>query len=149
MGVQVGSKVAGVGGTGFTSGGYCGEYSFGERIDDVLTTSPEILIIQGGLNDLGRPSDTVRVPAAQLLETAEDVPRVVVLGPVDAPVAEGEAGVDVALSEAVRAAGREYVSGLDQDLRFLPDGLHLTQESHDELARHVAERIGLHRHERP
>lgn len=146
---QVGGAVAGVGGTGFVNGGPCGGQSFGERLDDVLATQPGTLVVQGGLNDTGQSPDTLRDAAAELLEAAADTPRVVVLGPVDAPATQDEAAVDAALSDAARDAGREYVSGLDWDLEFLPDRLHLTEDGHDALARHVTERIDRHRHGAP
>ncbi|NVC23414.1 SGNH/GDSL hydrolase family protein [Kocuria salina] len=134
---QVAGTVAGVGSTGFVSGGYCGEHSYAERIAAVLETGPETLIIQGGLNDTSAEPEELRAAADALLEDAASVPRVVVVGPVNAPARDGEQAVDAALSEAAQTAGADYVSALEWELAFLPDDLHLTKDGHEEFAARV------------
>ena len=48
-------KVRGVGRTGFVNGGYCGNQSFSTRVAEVLADHPQLVIIEGGLNDAGQP----------------------------------------------------------------------------------------------
>lgn len=134
---QVAGTVAGVGSTGFVSGGYCGQHSYGKRIDAVLGTNPDMLIIQGGLNDTAADAAEIREAAAALLEEAADVTQVIMVGPVDAPARNGEQTVDQALSEAAHDAGAEYVSALDWNLGFLPDDLHLTPQGHETFTRQL------------
>lgn len=139
---QVAGTVAGVGSTGFVSGGYCGKHSYAERVAAVLETRPETLIIQGGLNDTSADPGELQVAADALLKDATSVPRVVVVGPVDAPARDGEQAVDEALAEAAQEAGAEYVSALDWELEFLPDDLHLTPQGHQEFADRVQKHMG-------
>ena len=138
---RVGGTLSGIGSTGFVNGGYCGEHPYAARIGQVVSTGPDTLVIQGGLNDTSAPREAVREATAALLDKAADVPRVVIVGPVDAPKRDGEASVDAALAEAARAAGREYVSMLGFTGDYLPDGVHLTAGGHDRFAEVVAAAI--------
>ena len=134
--------VAAVGGTGYVNEGYCGDQAFSERLDKVLALSPETLIIQGGLNDSEESPEDIREAAADLLARVGSVPRVILVGPTDAPSLDNLPAVDRALSEAAKGAGREYVSALDWDLEFLPDRLHLTPAGHSLFADNVLAAVG-------
>lgn len=134
---KIGNLVAGIGGTGFDNGGPCDHQSYAERVNDVLTLRPDVLIIQGGLNDVEHP-DKVQAAASYLLDKAASVPTVIVVGPVDAPGLSNEEEVDRALSSAATKASRTYVSALAWELPFLPDAVHLTQEGHAAFASYVA-----------
>lgn len=134
---MVGSDIAGVGRTGFVNGGYCGNHTYGERLDSVLALKPKTLIIQGGLNDW-QAADKVADAAGALLARTGSVPRVVMVGPPDVPGRDGEAAVDQALRSAVSISDAEYVSALDWDLEFLPDQTHLTPAGHAAFAANVA-----------
>jgi lysophospholipase L1-like esterase len=136
----IGSDLAGVGGTGFVNGGYCGNHTYGERLDSVLALHPQTLIIQGGLNDWETP-DKVADAAAAVLERADDVPHVIVIGPPNVPGRDGEDRVDQALRVAVSMSDAKYVSALDWDLDFLPDKTHLTPAGHATFAANVASAI--------
>lgn len=137
---SVGTDLDGIGMTGFTNGGYCGHQTFSERIDNVLATKPDTLIVQGGLNDVEKPGE-VQASAMFLMSQVKDVRRVVIVGPVDAPAREGEEAVDNALRTAAASTGRQYVSALDWDLPFLADKTHLTPDGHAEFAQHVRESL--------
>ncbi|MEW9872743.1 SGNH/GDSL hydrolase family protein [Arthrobacter sp. HS15c] len=136
----VGSDLAGVGGTGFVNGGYCGNHTYGERLDGVLALRPQTLIIQGGLNDWDT-AEKVADAAAAVLERADAVPRVLLFGPPDVPGRENESLVDQALRAAVSLSDAEYVSGLDWDLEYLADNTHLTPAGHATFAAKVRKAI--------
>lgn len=135
---QVGDLVAGVGGTGYVNGGFCGDGTYAERIAAVVDANPETLVIQGGLNDTGKD---VTDAADDLLAMVPDEVRVVVVGPVDAPERDDEADVDATLSTVAGQHGAEYVSALDWDLPFLDDGLHLTEAGHLLFAENVTSHL--------
>lgn len=141
---SVGTDLDGIGMTGFTNGGYCGHQTFSERIDAVLSTHPDTLIVQGGLNDVEHP-EQVQPAAVYLMTQVEDVRRVVIIGPVDAPGREGEDAVDRALAKAAKTTRREYISALGWELPFLPDKTHLTPDGHAEYAQHVRETMAVSR----
>jgi lysophospholipase L1-like esterase len=133
--------VDGVGYTGFINGGFCGDQPYASRAAAITAANPDLLIIEGGLNDAGKSSDEVKAAARDLLGQFESVPQVVIVGPVNAPAREGLAAVDAGLAEATSASSRQYVSALDWQLTFLPDQLHLTPESHARFAALVSEGI--------
>ena len=139
---QVGTDLAGVGGTGFVNGGYCGDHTYLERWDTVLATSPGTLIIQGGLNDWGS-AEKVADAALAVIDRADDtVPRVVIVGPPDVPGRDGEDKVDTALHAAAATMNAEYVSALGwDDLEYLPDETHLTEAGHAAFAARVASAV--------
>lgn len=130
--------VDGVGSTGFLNGGACGDKQFSARLDGVLAAGPDVLIIQGGVNDWQQSPADVRAAASDLLDRAKDVPRVVVVGPAPAPSRGDLAAVDDALAAAAESSQREYISALGWDLEFLPDRLHMTPAGHAEYADRVA-----------
>lgn len=134
---KVGSHLAGVGGTGFVNGGYCGNHTYVQRIDSVLALNPETLIIQGGLNDWGS-AEKVADAAITVLDRTRAVPKVILVGPPDVPGRENEAKVDAALRAAATVANIKYVSALDWDLEYLSDQTHLTPAGHATFAANVA-----------
>jgi len=135
-------KFDGVGMTGYVNGGYCGDQPFSGRATALAhEAKPDLLIVQGGLNDVGFSSTQVEAAAYNVLSSIPAGIDVVAVGPVDAPARDGEQAVDAALSAAAKAAGKRYVSALDWRLEFLPDATHLTEAGHAEYARRVAEAI--------
>lgn len=136
----VGTDLAGVGRTGFVNGGYCGNHTYAERIDALLATKPDTLIIQGGLNDWGSP-EKVADAALTVLERTKAVPHVIVVGPPNVPGRDGEDKVDTALRAAADVMSTKYVSALDWNLEYLPDATHLTEAGHATFAANVASAI--------
>ena len=130
----VAEDAAGIGMTGYTNGGYCGDGSFSERLRSVTDLHPSTLIIQGGLNDSEASAHQIEAAASDLLDRVEDIDRVVIIGPTNAPAKSDLAKVDRALAAAAADHEREYISALDWDLEFLPDRLHLTPAGHAEFA---------------
>ena len=143
LGEQAGAdvRVAGVGMTGYTNGGYCGGQEFANRVDSLLALDPNTLILQGGVNDWEADPADIQAAAADLLAKTEGVERVVMVGPTDAPQRDNLAGVDRALAATATEHGAQYVSALGWDLEFLPDDLHLTPAGHAEYAANVADAI--------
>jgi lysophospholipase L1-like esterase len=136
---ETGDSVAlsGVGWTGYVNGGVCDDDQFGTRTS--VTDGVDIVIIQGGQNDVKTP-DQVRAAALALIKSV-DAPRVIIVGPTDAPAVEGEDVVDRELSAAANEAGAEYVSALDWQLAFGPDHGHPSPEGHRQFASHVEDAV--------
>lgn len=134
-------SVAGVGSTGFMAEGPCGDQPFIDRAAVVLATSPETLVIQGGLNDSEADVNKVAAHADELLRRVSSAPNVFVVGPTAAPAKDDLSELDETLRRVTEFNGGEYISVLDLELEFLPDDLHLTPAGHDELAAYVALRI--------
>lgn len=130
-------KVNAIRGTGFINGGPCGTQQFSTRIDDVLASKPRTVIVEGGLNDHGKPPAAISGAVSYLLEELKTVPEVIVVGPTDAPAINDEADVDRAMKAAVESNGRTYVSAYKWELPFLPDGTHLTVEGHASYAKQL------------
>lgn len=130
--------VDGIGNTGFTSGGFCGDQAFGTRAQAIKDLRPDLLIVQGGLNDTGAEPEAVEAGADALLDEVHAMPDVVVIGPMLAPAREGVEDTDAALSAAAAKHSRRYISSLDWGLPLLPDNLHLTEAGHVEYAQRVA-----------
>lgn len=129
------------GGTGFVNAGFCGDGTFAARAGDV-PDDDSLLIIEGGLNDVGRPSGSVERAARQLLSdfSGRDV---VLVGPVNAPATTGEQEVDRELRRAAGDYDVQYVSALGwSGISFGPDRKHMTPAGHAVYAQGVAAAIG-------
>lgn len=135
------TTVSGVGSTGFTDGGYCGEHVYSSRIGAAVASAPDMLIVQGGLNDADASVGKIRAAADQILDEAKGVARVVIVGPAGAPAIPKLDHVEKALSEAAVSHGREYISASRWELEFLPDELHLTTAGHAKFAGLVADSL--------
>ncbi|MDO5743504.1 MAG: SGNH/GDSL hydrolase family protein [Micrococcaceae bacterium] len=127
-------QVDAIGGTGFINGGPCLTHKFGARVDSILATDPDVVLIEGGLNDHGRPSEALAAAVSALLDDFAAVPSIIVVGPTNAPAITDDEAVDTAMRQAVESKGRTYVSAYDWELEFLPDGIHMTKDSHARYA---------------
>jgi lysophospholipase L1-like esterase len=132
LGMQLEAEVVvdGVGATGFTTRGFCADdpVAFGERVE---TDPPgaDVVVVQGGVNDaLSGDPDAVADAAGSLLDSLEDVPTVLVVGPPRVPAADPARveAVDAALRQATEQAGRVYVPLLDAGIELLEDQVHPT-----------------------
>ncbi|MCY1694132.1 SGNH/GDSL hydrolase family protein [Curtobacterium sp. SL109] len=128
------------GGTGYTNAGFCGDSTFGSRVRQVAATDPQLVIVEGGLNDTAATEDEERTAAERVLRSLRGH-NVVVVGPVDVPVLEGEGAVDLALSGAARAEGARYISALGWPIALGADKKHPTAAGHAEFAQRVAAAI--------
>jgi len=126
--------VRGIGRTGFVNGGYCGNQTFPLRVGQVVADNPQIVIVEGGLNDAGQSG--IGAAARAVLAKIPATIRVVVIGPTDAP---GRSGADKKIidRELAAAAGSRYVSPLRWQLQFGPDGIHMTAAGNRVLADHL------------
>ena len=115
--------------------------SYAERTAPALATDPDLVVVQGGLNDHDVALDQVRAGAHELLESLAGR-AVVLVGPAAAPRARGRrprsTGCCTTLAEA---SGVPYVRTYDWELDYLPDRLHLTAAGHADFGRRVAEAI--------
>jgi acyl-CoA thioesterase-1 len=137
--------VAGFSGSGFSAGASdCGAVSFADRAPDALGPGTDLVVIEGGLNDVDQPSAAIVSGFARLMASLSGVPRrrVVVVGPASAPArAAGVDRVDLLLGALAEQYGVAYVRTRDLDLPYLPDGLHLTPAGHRAFGDAVAARI--------
>ncbi len=127
--------VRGIGRTGFVNGGYCDDQSYPTRVDQVLADDPELIIVEGGLNDAGQPGigDAARDVLAKIPPT---IP-VVVVGPIDAP-GRSDSDKQTIDRELAAAAGERYIAPLSWQIEFGPDGIHPTEAGHVALADYIA-----------
>jgi acyl-CoA thioesterase I len=134
--------VDGFGGSGFSvEASPCPGVAFALRVDRALATGPDLVVVQGGLNDVDVSASAVREGAEQTLRRLEGH-QVVVVGPAPAPRrAAGAARVDALLAEVTAAAGVPYVSTSGWELEYLSDRLHLTPQGHAEFGDAVQEEI--------
>lgn len=142
----------GKGGTGYLNRGPNGEESFAQRIQNLETSSPpNIVLIQGGLNDAPESGD-LTVAAQEvigLMRARFPEAQVILLGPVDpAPPYPNLARVVEALRTA---AANEQVPFIDASGWITPegveqysagDGLHVNQAGHDYIGTRLAEALG-------
>jgi lysophospholipase L1-like esterase len=148
LGGRLGAEVFvdGVGGTGFTTRGFCPDdpITYGERVA-ADPPDAEIVVVQGSVNDAlgGRPDD-VGEAARELLGDLEGVPTVVVVGVPVIPAAEAAElrAIDAALLQAAEEAGRVHVPLVDAGIAILPDRVHPTLEGQQRIAELVAAAIG-------
>lgn len=134
--------VAGFSGSGFSlraSG--CGAVSFADRAAVAIADGADVVVVEGGLNDVDRTDSEIREGFRALVRAVGDLPLVVV-GPPPAPSRAAEVPrVDALLATLAAAHGATYLSMADADLSYLPDDLHLTAAGHAEFGDLVAARI--------
>ena len=122
--------VDGFSGSGFSAGSSpCGDVSYAERAARAVDGRPDALVVvEGGLNDHDR-TDTEIGAGFMALMRVLDGRDVLVVGPASAPADDLLAEVprvDATLARLSAAFGVRYLSMLDVDLTYLPDGVHPT-----------------------
>ena len=121
--------VDGFAGSGFTASP-CPGVAFGRRVGRALATDPDLVVVQGGLNDVNASVGELRAEVSDVLESLTGR-RTVLVGPPAAPRrAEGARRVDAQLAELAAAADVPYISTVAWQLEFLDDRLHLTDAGH-------------------
>lgn len=135
-------RVAGFSGSGFAEhASPCAGVAFADRAPRALRTAPDLVVVQGGLNDYDQPDADVRAGFARLMRSLRGE-RVVVVGPAAAPSRERRAAhVDLLLSGLTARYGVPYVPTAALDLSYLPDRLHLTPAGHRAFGDYVAARL--------
>lgn len=134
--------VAGFSGSGFSElAGSCRGVSFADRAAAAVHGGADLVVVEGGLNDVGQPDAAVRAGFARLVRALEGY-DVVVVGPARAPSrAAGVPHVDALLADLAAAYGVDYVSTTGLTLTYLPDRLHLTPAGHQVFGDYVVDRI--------
>lgn len=137
--------VNGRGGSGFVFDGPCADSRYADRIKAVLRTEPQTLVIQGGINDLGRGGQ--EQAARELLTLAERrLPdaKLVLVGPADAPGLD-QSEVDQTaegMRRAAESSGAVFVDLRELPIEFLPDRVHATEAGHAVIGQAVADAAG-------
>ena len=134
--------VAGFSGSGFSAkASPCGRVSFADRAPAALRGGADLVVVEGGLNDVDRSRAEIKAGFTRLVRAAAGQDLVVV-GPAPAPArARAVPRVDRLLRHLSARYDVRYVSTLDLDLPYLPDRLHLTAAGHRLFGDAVAERI--------
>lgn len=123
--------VFGFSGSGFSVGaGSCPGVAYETRADDALRIDPDVVVVQGGLNDHREPDAAVADGVRRMLAALRGQ-EVLLVGPAAAPSrAPRAARVDALLPELAAEAGVTYLSTQDLALDYLGDRLHLTPAGH-------------------
>ena len=134
--------VRGFSGSGFSAAASgCGRVSFHDRAPTALGVRPELVVVEGGLNDFDQPGAAIERGFRALMADLAGL-RVVVIGPADAPARSGAVPrIDAQLELLSDRYGVPYVRTSDLDLDYLDDRLHLTDDGHREFGAAVAARI--------
>ena len=134
--------VAGFSGSGFSAhASRCGRVSFPDRAPSALAARPQLVVVEGGLNDYDQPATAIEVGFRTLMAELAGQ-HVVVVGPADAPArSRAVPRVESLLVALSREYGVPYVATSDLDLDYLADDLHLTDAGHRAFGEAVAERI--------
>ena len=135
-----------VAGAGYV-GGKGESSSFSDQIGNALAAKPNLVVVFGGINDVGKPSDLVGQMASdlftQITQLAPDA-RLLVLGPIwhtDPPPAVG-----IELSKSIQAPANAlnipFMSLIDErwlvgDGKVQADGVHPTDAGQRALAVHL------------
>jgi acyl-CoA thioesterase-1 len=132
-------KVDVFGGTGFTDEVLCPGHTFGERARAVADWDPDVVVIQGGLNDSASSAETIADGVEDVARALpDDVPVLLVGPPIVTELDEdGIAETDGTYAGLAAKHGWDYLSLVDWDLDFQDDKIHPTQGSQDDLGRMV------------
>lgn len=133
--------VHGFSGSGFSvAASPCGTVSYADRANRVIRNGADLVVLQGGLNDVRQPESALREGVRRVLARLDEAGLpVLVVGPVPAPARmPGAARVDAVLAQECERAGADYLSLIDLELDYLDGDLHLTQQGHREFGAAVA-----------
>jgi acyl-CoA thioesterase I len=131
--------VDGFSGSGFSAAASpCQGVAYALRVARALTTDPDLVVVEGGLNDFDVSAAALRSGARRTLRLLRGHPTMLV-GPAAAPRRLSAVDeVDTVLSEVASEAGVPYARASSWELDYLPDRLHLTAEGHRALGDAVA-----------
>jgi acyl-CoA thioesterase-1 len=134
--------VRGFSGSGFSAGASgCGRVSFHDRAPTAVGLRPQLVVVEGGLNDHDQPDRAIGRGFRNLMADLAGQ-RVVIVGPATAPLrARAVPRVDDRLEVLADRYDVPYVRTSDLDLDYLDDRLHLTEDGHREFGDAVAQRL--------
>jgi acyl-CoA thioesterase-1 len=132
-------RVDGFAGSGFSAqASPCRGEDYAARVPRVLAGDPDLVVVEGGLNEFDVPTAAVVAGADRTLDALAGH-RVLLVGPTSAPArADQMSRVDRALAAVAGRHGVRYVRATGWDLAYLHDGLHLAEAGHREFGDHVA-----------
>ena len=135
-------RVAGFSGSGYGArASTCGRVSFADRAPTALTARPDLVVVEGGLNDYDQPASATERGFHDLMMALAGQ-HVVVVGPASAPArARAVPRVDDLLARLSAEYAVPYIATSDLELDYLGDGLHLTEGGHETFGDAVAQRI--------
>lgn len=135
-------RVAGFSGSGFSArASSCGRVSFADRAPTAVSSRPDLVVVEGGLNDHDQPASITERGFRDLMRTLAGQ-HVVVVGPASAPSrVHAVPRVDDLLARLSAEYAVPYVATSDLELDYLEDLLHLTEDGHQEFGEAVAARI--------
>lgn len=129
-----------VGGTGESG-------PFSNQLDRAVAAKPDVVVVFGGINDVGKSVELIRQAATDLLaELVRRLPasQVIVLGPLwhEEPPPEAALLIDGAVSAAADEANTPYVRLIDEKWLVPPglvqaDGIHPTDMGQSAMAREI------------
>lgn len=137
---------AGCAGSGYVRRGLLCNNTFAERIPSVAFTEPDLVVMTGGINDIGSPPAEAAAAAVATLEAlvaAFPEAQIIVIGGV---AYSGETpatvtAINQALAMSAAELGVTYLDIgeplLDDPTRVGIDGLHPSADGHAEIARRV------------
>lgn len=135
--------VDGFSGSGFSEQDMhrCGNVSFADRAPAALSGGANLVVVEGGLNDVPRTNASIRSGFDRLMTVLRPYDVVVIGPPITPRHGRKVLRIDRLLHRLCRHVGVPYVSTLDIKLSYMPDGLHPTAEGHRKFGRIVAARI--------
>ncbi len=129
----------GIGGTGYLNT----TSTYGTRVDALLASNPDVVIVSGSGNDIGQDATALRAEIDDVLSRLSGVPEVYVTGP-SQPT--GYTAVNDIVKAAAAAAGRPFLDALGGDpwldaSLIGADGAHPTFQGHVRRANRIAEGV--------
>jgi acyl-CoA thioesterase-1 len=121
---------------GFAGSGFSGQASpcrgeaFADRVAAAVADAPDLVVVEGGLNDYDVRSAAVAAGVDRLLDGLAGH-RVLLVGPVSAPARSAQVPrIDGLLATAASRHDVRYLRMTRVSLSYLSDGLHLTAAGH-------------------
>lgn len=133
-------------GTGYINPGSDGRVRYLDRVPDVIAAHPDVVVLQGSTNDIGKGGITSAATAViNAVRTGLPDAKIVMVGPVHPPIYTlGEVtAVRDQLAAAAADTGTPFIDPIDRgwlsdDRMFSSDRLHPSQGGHVELRKLVA-----------
>jgi hypothetical protein len=146
-----GSSTFSISNVALPSSGYVGgigqSVPFASQVDKALASKPDIVIVFGGLNDVGQSTDLITQSATGLftdLITRAPRAKLIVFGPIwhDDPAPPSALDIDSAVAAAANATHTTYISLVDEkwlvgEGLIQDDGVNLTDQGQTTLAREL------------
>lgn len=120
---------------------HCGNVSLADRAPAALAHGADLVVVEGGLNDVHRSDAEIRAGVARLIDEVKDYPAVILQPPTTPNRGASIKRVDAIMSQMADKAGIPYIPTADIKLTFRSDGLHPDAAGHRVFGKTVARRI--------